>query len=81
MISFVMRPLKEVEAQANDICERKFAIVENIPRTRELKRVVEAMNRTSRKLKEMFESQLALTEKLRFEAKTDHVTGYQPARV
>jgi diguanylate cyclase (GGDEF)-like protein len=75
VISFVMRPLKEVEAQANDICERKFAIVENIPRTRELKRVVEAMNRTSRKLKEMFESQLALTEKLRFEAKTDHVTG------
>ena len=75
VISFVMRPLKAVEAQADDICERQFAIVKEIPRTRELKRVGEAMNRMSSKLKTMFESQVELTEKLRFEAKTDAVTG------
>ena len=75
VISIVMRPLRAVENQANDICERQFAIVDHIPRTRELRRVVEAMNRMSTKLKSMFESQVALTEKLRFEAKTDAVTG------
>lgn len=75
VISFVMRPLRAVEAQANDICERQFAIVEQVPKTRELKRVVEAMNRMSTKIKAMFENQLELTERLRFEAKTDAVTG------
>lgn len=75
MVSLVMRPLRAVEAQADDICERKFAVLDQIPRTRELRRVVEAMNRMSRKLKVMFDSQIQLTESLRIEAKTDSVTG------
>lgn len=75
VISQVMRPLRDVENQANDICERQFAILDSVPRTRELKRVVEAMNRMSGKLKSLFESQVAITEKLRIEAKTDPVTG------
>tara|TARA_R110002073_G_scaffold5617_7_gene34426 strand:+ start:9895 stop:11865 length:1971 start_codon:yes stop_codon:yes gene_type:complete len=75
MVSLVMRPLRAVEAQADDICERKFPVQEQIPRTRELRRVVEAMNRMSQKLKIMFDSQIQLTESLRLEAKTDAVTG------
>ncbi|MFT7245576.1 MAG: diguanylate cyclase (GGDEF)-like protein [Candidatus Azotimanducaceae bacterium] len=75
MVSLVMRPLRAVEAQANDICERKFAVQDHIPRTRELRRVVEAMNRMSQKIKVMFESQLQLTESLWLEARTDPVTG------
>lgn len=75
VIGYVMRPLRDVEHQANEICERQFAITESIPRTRELRRVVEAMNRMSRKLKALFDSQVALTEKFRSEAKTDPVTG------
>lgn len=75
VISRVMQPLKDVEKQANDICERQFAVLEPVPRTRELKRVVEAMNRMSAKLKGLFETQVAITEKLRIEAKTDAITG------
>lgn len=75
VVGYVMRPLRDVENQAAAICERQFAVQEKIPRTRELKRVVEAMNRMSVKLKTIFDSQVALTEKLRIEAKTDPVTG------
>ncbi len=75
VISQVMRPLRDVESQANAICERQFAVLEPVPRTRELKRVVEAMNRMSTKLKGLFESQVALTDKLRIEASTDPLTG------
>ncbi|MFT4800019.1 MAG: diguanylate cyclase (GGDEF)-like protein [Candidatus Azotimanducaceae bacterium] len=75
MVSLVMRPLRAVEAQADDICERKFAVQDSIPKTRELRRVVEAMNRMSLKIKTMFESQLQLTESLRIEARTDPITA------
>ena len=71
----IMQPLVEVEQQANDICERKFVILPNIPKTRELKRVVEAMNRMSGKIQHLFQQQLELTENLRREATTDPVTG------
>lgn len=75
MVSLVMRPLRAVEAQADDICERKFAVQNSIPKTRELRRVVEAMNRMSLKIKSMFESQLQLTESLWLEARTDPITA------
>ncbi|MBL4679364.1 MAG: EAL domain-containing protein [Pseudomonadales bacterium] len=74
VLSILMRPLVHVENQANEICERKFPILQEIPKTRELKRVVEAMNRMSGKIKEMFQRQVELTESLRLEAKTDSVT-------
>ena len=75
VLNFVMRPLRQVEHQADEICERRFMVLDNIPRTRELKRIVEAMNRMSVKLKDMFERQLHLTEQLREEASLDSVTG------
>ena len=75
VLNAVMRPLRAVEHQADEICERRFMVLENIPRTRELKRIVEAMNRMSIKLKDMFERQLNLTEQLREEARLDSVTG------
>lgn len=71
----VLRPLLNVEQQANQICERQFVVVDDIPRTRELKRVVEAMNRMSIKVRDMFRRQLQLTESLLEEARTDHLTG------
>lgn len=75
VLNLVMRPLREVEHQADEICERRFTVLDNIPRTRELRRIVEAMNRMSLKLKDMFERQLHLTEQLREEASLDSVTG------
>ncbi|MFT6433416.1 MAG: diguanylate cyclase (GGDEF)-like protein [Candidatus Azotimanducaceae bacterium] len=74
-LKLILRPLKEVEKQANAICEKKFTTLESIPRTRELKLVVEAMNRMSHKLRDLFAKQVELTENLRQEARTDPVTG------
>jgi diguanylate cyclase (GGDEF)-like protein len=75
VLRFVLRPLLAVEQQANDICERRFTINETIPKTRELRRVVEAMNRMTQKIHEMFDRQVKLTENLRDEARIDHLTG------
>jgi diguanylate cyclase (GGDEF)-like protein len=74
-LKLMLRPLKEVEEQANAICEKTFTTLERIPRTRELKLVVEAMNRMSRKLRDILAKQVGLTESLRQEARTDPVTG------
>lgn len=75
VLHLVLRPLLAVEKQANDICERRFTINETTPKTRELRRVVEAMNRMTLKIREMFERQVKLTESLRDEARIDHLTG------
>jgi hypothetical protein len=75
VLGLVLRPLLAVEQQANDICERRFTINETIPKTRELRRVVEAMNRMTLKIREMFDRQVKLTENLRNEARIDHLTG------
>ncbi|MCB1644951.1 MAG: EAL domain-containing protein [Pseudomonadales bacterium] len=74
-LKYLMAPLREVERQANEICERRFPVVDKIPKTRELRHVVEAMNRMSVKVREMFQRQVQLTEDLRKEARTDLVTG------
>jgi len=79
-LKFMLSPLKAVEEQADAICEKKFITVDRIPRTRELKRVVEAMNRMSRKMSELFSRQVELTESLRQEARTDPVTGLMNRR-
>jgi len=75
VLKLMLQPLKAVENQANDIVEKRFTILEQVPRTRELKRVVEAMNRMSHKMRDIFAKQVELTESLRQEARTDPVTG------
>ncbi|MBV1878657.1 MAG: EAL domain-containing protein [Pseudomonadales bacterium] len=75
VLKIIMRPLTQVEILANNICERKFVVLDEIPRTRELRRVVQAMNRMSEKVRLMFQQQLKLTESLRNEARLDPVTG------
>jgi len=80
VLRVVLRPLLAVEQQANDICERRFNLNETIPKTRELRRVVETMNRMTLKIREMFDSQVKLTENLRDEARIDHLTGLSNRR-
>ncbi|MFT7688911.1 MAG: diguanylate cyclase (GGDEF)-like protein [Candidatus Azotimanducaceae bacterium] len=74
VLKIVLNPLKQVENQANEICERNFSVLGEIPKTKELKKVVQAMNRMSEKIKDMFERQVDLTERFRLEAKTDALT-------
>jgi len=74
-LRLLLKPLKRVEHQAETLCKRQYEIQEKLPRTRELRRVVEAMNRMTFKVKEMFEEQARIAERLRKNAYHDAVTG------
>lgn len=72
---YVLRPLRAVEAQARAICDREYPVQTKMPWTIELRSVVEAMNRMTGKVKEMFEEQAASIERLRSENYRDALTG------
>lgn len=74
-LRLLLKPLKRVEHQAETLCKRQYEIQEKLPRTRELRRVVEAMNRMTFKVKEMFDEQARVAERLRKNAYHDSVTG------
>lgn len=71
----LLRPLQRVEQQADAICNQQFFEQEKLPRTRELARVVEAMNRMAHRLRELFEDQLAQISRLQEQRYRDPVTG------
>jgi diguanylate cyclase (GGDEF)-like protein len=74
-LRFLLRPLVLVERQADAICNKEYVIQERIPWTKEFRRVVEAMNRMTQKVKEMFEEQVTHAEGLRERSYHDPVTG------
>ncbi len=71
----LLRPLVLVERQADALCRKEYEIQQKIPWTKELRRVVEAMNRMTIKVKEMFEEQVAHAEGFRDRAYHDPLTG------
>jgi diguanylate cyclase (GGDEF)-like protein len=75
-LRFLLKPLYLVEQQADGICRMEYRIQEKIPRTRELRRVVEAMNRMTAKVKDMFNEQVARAEDFRSRAYHDDLTGF-----
>ncbi len=74
-LRFLLRPLVLVERQADALCRKEYEIQERVPWTKELRRVVEAMNRMTYKVKEMFEEQVTQAEGLRERSYHDPVTG------
>lgn len=75
LLHFMLRSLREVEKQANAISVREYLIQEKLPWTRDLRRVVEVMNKMSMKVRQMFLEQESLAEMLRAETLLDPVTG------
>ena len=71
----LLKPLVLVERQADALCKKEYEIQERVPWTKELRRVVEAMNRMTYKVKEMFEEQVIQAEGLRERAYHDPLTG------
>lgn len=61
----LLKPLRRVEEQAMALCERQFHIQEQLPRTRELRRVVIAMNRMTNRIRDLFHEQAAIADNLR----------------
>lgn len=75
LLRTVLRPLRQVEQQAEAICNREFHELEELPRTLDLRRIVEAMNRLSRKVRHMLDELQELAEGLRQQAHQSQSTG------
>ena len=74
-LSLILRPLRRVEHQALALSKRQYEIQEDIPKTRELRRVVLAMNFMTKKVWAMFNQQARIAEHLRKNAYSDALTG------
>lgn len=74
-LHFVLRPLRAVEQQAKSICDREYPVQNKLPWTLELRSVVEAMNRMTLKVRDMFQEQTEAMERMRSENFIDPVTG------
>ncbi len=75
LLRLILAPLQAVEEQANAIANREFPILDRLPWTRELRRVVQAMNKMTSKVEQMFREQTDLAAHLREDAYTDSLTG------
>lgn len=75
VLRVMLHPLREVEWQAEAICNREFPVVESQPFTLEFRRVVEAMNRLSSKVARMLSDSERMAAHLRQQAFQDPVTG------
>ena len=75
VLRVLLRPLRAVEKQAQGICAREYGIQKKLPRTREFRRVVEAMNRMTQTVQRLFQEQSESAEQLRELVYQDTVTG------
>ncbi len=73
-IHALLRPMRAIEQQAEGVCAHNYIIQNTIPRTRELKSMVTAMNRMTRKVRSMFDEQAQAAEQMREVAYQDSVT-------
>ncbi|MGE4503638.1 MAG: EAL domain-containing protein [Thiomicrospira sp.] len=71
----MLRPLHKVAQQAEAIVNKEYVFQHKIPRTAEFNRVVVAMNKMVTKLREVFEREAQMAEKLQRMAYQDAVTG------
>lgn len=74
MLKKILRPLNDVVRQARAIGESKFVMID-VPKTKEFKAVVNAMNALSNRVKKTVSEESARLDQLRFENNFDHITG------
>jgi diguanylate cyclase (GGDEF)-like protein len=70
-----LKPLDYMVEQSHAIARREFLSLPDLPRTPELRRVVQAMNQMVEKLKALFQEQAERSEHLRAESYQDALTG------
>ena len=80
-LRFLLRPLKAVEHQAEQLARRHYEVQVQLPRTRELRSVVLAMNRLTEKVRSMFEEQSQVARRLRALSYEDELTGLANRRL
>jgi diguanylate cyclase (GGDEF)-like protein len=74
-LRLLLKPLAAIERQADALCKKEYKLQVPLPWTKEFRRVVEAMNRMTNKVKEMFDEQAAQAEGLQERAYHDPLTG------
>ncbi|MFC6673581.1 LapD/MoxY N-terminal periplasmic domain-containing protein [Marinobacterium aestuariivivens] len=80
LLRVILKPLKGVEQQAMALSHKQYIEQPSIPATRELRRVVLAMNQMVKQVHQMFEEQSKNIEELRRSAYQDELTGLPNAR-
>jgi len=75
LVRVLLRPLNNVENQAQALIDKQFITQLNLPRTTELRRVAIAMNSMVSKVREMFAMQVETIRDLRLSVATDKLTG------
>jgi diguanylate cyclase (GGDEF)-like protein len=75
-----LKPLDYMVAQSQAIGRREFLTLPELPRTPELRRVVQAMNQMVEKLKALFQESTERSERLRVESYQDSLTGLSNRR-
>lgn len=79
-LKFLLNPLRKIEEQAQAICNRHYLTQKPLPKTRELRSVVAAMNKVTEKVQETFTSQTKIAHQLRKKVYLDPVTGVSNRR-
>ena len=76
----ILKPVENMEKQAEGVLKNRFALNKDIPRTTELKRMTLAMNALVERMKQMHEKLVALTKRNRELEYGDPVTGLHNRR-
>jgi diguanylate cyclase (GGDEF)-like protein len=77
----LLRPLRAVERQAEQLAQRHYETQHKLPRTRELRRVVQAMNRLTGKIRSLFEEDARTARRLQTLSYEDPLTGLANRRL
>ena len=76
----VLRPLKSIVRQAEAIQNNNFSVQTALPRTKDLRDVVNAMNRLTRSVKSNFDDQQAIWSRYQSLLYSDELTGLRNRR-
>lgn len=63
LLKMILRPINGMEQQAKEVLQNRFVIIEKLPRTVELRRMVQAMNDLVARMKDMHERLVTLTRR------------------
>ncbi len=80
VLKFLLRPLWAIESQALAVADRRFPNIGQLPRSRELRRVAEAMNFMTQSVQRIIEDQADQARRLTESAYIDPVTGVRNRR-
>jgi diguanylate cyclase (GGDEF)-like protein len=80
LLKAILRPLRDIEAAAIAVSGRNFQIIPRMPKLLELRRVAEAFNDMSSKIRRIVEEESGRAEQFHREAYEDTLTGLENRR-